>query len=119
MIRFTFDSSEAHDALARIAAHAPQWARAIERQAAEATLAVSRELVPVKTGRLRDSLHQEDDPMGGVALVADTPYAREVHEDDAMPHPNGGQAGFLRQPLYETGLPTLLALAQQRFGELG
>lgn len=37
------------------------------------------------------------------AVIYTAPYATKVHEDMEMPHPNGGQAKFLEQPLRENG----------------
>lgn len=35
------------------------------------------------------------------AIVFNAPHAVHVHEDLEMPHPNGGQAKYLEQPLRE------------------
>lgn len=37
------------------------------------------------------------------AVTYTAPYAAKIHEDLEMPHPRGGQAKFLEQPLREKG----------------
>ena len=67
----------------------------------------SKELVPVRTGALRDSAVIESGIRGGMPTANITygggsvDYALKVHEDLSMRHPNGGQAKYLEQAFIE------------------
>ena len=69
----------------------------------------SQPLVPVLTGRLRDSGEvMTKDPEGNEEMYASISYggdlvnyAVRVHEDLQMNHPHGGQAKFLEIPFEE------------------
>jgi hypothetical protein len=76
-------------------------------EVAQQVLDRSQDLVPVKTGALRDSGYITSGEQGGYPSVTitygggDVPYAYKVHEDLEMRHPNGGQAKFLEQAFIE------------------
>lgn len=47
---------------------------------------------------MRD-LRKKQRPMINLVVGYDTPYAVRVHEDLQMPHPRGGQAKYLEEPM--------------------
>lgn len=96
---------------------APSKAAAAVREAAEATLARSNELVPVDSGELRDSgtVTVEETSTGATATITySAGYAMQVHEDIAAHHPHGGRAKFLETALREAG-PELAEALVERF----
>lgn len=76
-------------------------------EVAQQILERSQDLVPVRTGALRDSGYITSGDQGGYPSVTitygggDVPYAYQVHEDLEMRHPNGGQAKYLEQAVIE------------------
>jgi hypothetical protein len=71
----------------------------------ETVLPASQELVPVDTGRLRDSGFVNGPEIGGGAVSAeigyDTPYALKQHEDLSLNHPHGGEPKWLETTLHQ------------------
>lgn len=110
------------DARVAIAAAVP----AAEEAGAEALLERSRKLVPVESGRLRDSGRvtptaggavvgygfddgeyeivgssgDDDAPVGRETGAPTYLYAEQEHEDLTLNHPNGGQAKFLEVAMH-------------------
>lgn len=76
-------------------------------EVAQQILERSQDLVPVRTGALRDSGYITSGDQGGYPSVTitygggDVDYAYKVHEDLEMRHPNGGQAKYLEQAVIE------------------
>lgn len=76
----------------------------------------SKELVPVRTGALRDSAVVESGIRGGMPTANITygggsvDYALKVHEDLDMQHPNGGQAKYLEQAFLDYETETVTAI---------
>lgn len=81
-------------------------------EAAWEVLDMADRLVPVDTGKLRNSWFLEQDGNAfKISYEAIEPwanasngiynYAWRIHEDLSLNHPNGGQAKFLEQPLRE------------------
>lgn len=89
--------------------------------AAEHLLEASQKVVPVESGRLRDSGRVTTDGMEAAVsygreddaeilgfdehdrAVGSSPsaaYAQKQHEDMTLAHPNGGQAKYLEQPMH-------------------
>jgi hypothetical protein len=83
----------------------PAIGEALVADLKEKVLPASKELVPVDTGRLRDSGFVEGPEIGGGSASAeigyDTPYATKQHEDLSLNHPHGGTSKFLEMPLHQ------------------
>lgn len=69
--------------------------------AAELVKARSMEVVPLDEGTLLRSASIEQDGLSAV-IGYDTPYAKIQHEAVGFHHPNGRQAKYLENPLYDS-----------------
>jgi hypothetical protein len=116
-ITIDVDASDYLGRAAACVAALPVTVREIERAAAEELLPQCQALCPIgATHLLYDSLHIEEDA-DGVLIIDDAPYAVYVHENYALHHPNGGQAGFIREPVMAHGYETMARAAQARLLE--
>jgi hypothetical protein len=108
-IEFRLEGSDRlEDALAKIARRIPVVAAKGMNEIAELTMTASKELVPVKTGRLRNTgFVQHATPKGMINLVATlnygTDYALAVHEIPPPPKKSTGGRSARHQPPYGTG----------------
>lgn len=115
-IKVTFEGDRAMkqrlEALAQIAT---KDSRKAARVVMERKLEIAKARVPVKDGDLRDSGRirvsiRKSKTLTNIAASmvfgnADVPYARRIHEDLTLKHPNGGQAKYAESVIREA-VPT-------------
>jgi len=114
--------------LEQIRTEMPFQAGIAVQQEADAILEASRPLVPVDTASLRDSGKVDDWAIlspgvvqasvrygGTVGRMGRVPerYAAIVEFDVTMPHPRGGQAGYLSMPTFQATAGMLARIAEQ------
>lgn len=100
----------------------PAIGEALVADLKETVLPASKELVPVDTGRLRDSGFVDGPEIGSGNASAeigyDTPYATKQHEDLSLNHPNGGEPKFLETPLHQWAEGAAVRVVRRALGSV-